>query len=297
MGTGDRKPTYDELATLVVELRAHIARQDKRITELENERAQDKARIAELETRLKEKDRELAETKSELAETKQQLAAARKNSRNSSKPPSSDITKPSRAGGKGKKKRRIGGQKGHPKHDADPPLDDADHIVELRGESILDAADRDLEPAPDVEPKLLFQYELVAKPVELTAWIAYPFRDRDTGEIVYPRFPCAVEAAGRLGPRLTAFAACIKGGIHASYTGTQKVIGFLGAPVCRATVCNKMRKVSAALGFPVGELLDRLPEEERLNIDETGHKVRAARPTSRTAAMAASSVPPPALCA
>lgn len=260
MGADTRKPTYDELVDLVARQEARIVEQDQR--------------IAELEARLAEKERELAETKSELAETKQQLAAARKNSRNSSKPPSSDITKLPKTGGKGKrgKKRRIGGQKGHPKHDADPPLEKADHVVDLGEDRIPDAEHRDLEPAPDAEAKLFFQYELVAKPVELTAWIAHPFRDRATGEILYPSFPRAVEAAGRIGPRLTAFAACIKGGVHASYTGTQKVLGFLGATVCRATVCNKMKKVSAALGFPVGELLDRLPEEERLNIDETGHK-------------------------
>ncbi|RLB64385.1 MAG: hypothetical protein DRH08_09700, partial [Deltaproteobacteria bacterium] len=78
--------------------------------------------------------------------------------------------------------------------------------------------------------------------------------------------------AGILGPRLTAFAACLKGGIHASYTGTEKVLGFLGVNVCRATICNKIKKVSAALGFAHKELLALLPEQECLNIDETGHK-------------------------
>lgn len=253
METGGRQPTYDELVDLVARLEARIAEQD--------------LRIAELEARLAEKDRE-------LAETKRQLAAATKNSRNSSKPPSSDITKPPKTGGKGKrrKKRRIGGQEGHPKHEANPPLEEADHVVDLRADCIPDAEDRDLEPAPEAEPRMLFQYEFVEKPVELTAWVAHPFRDRLTGEIVYPPFLREVEQAGRLGPRLTAFAACLKGGIHASYTGTQKVLSFLGAPVCRATVCNKMKKVSDALAFPVDQLLDILPEEERLNIDETGHK-------------------------
>ena len=85
-----RKPTYDELVDLVVRLEA-------RITELER-----------------------------------QLAAANKNSRNSSKPPSSDITNPS-SGPKGKsgrrKKRRIGGQKGHPKHDSGLILDDDEIVI------------------------------------------------------------------------------------------------------------------------------------------------------------------------
>jgi len=233
MGTDRHKPTYDELVDLVARL---------------------EARIVELEG---------------------QLAAAKKNSRNSSKPPSSDITQPpAKPKGKGGKdqKRRIGGQEGHAKHESGLTTDDADQVVELRADQIHDNPSLDLVPAPDVEPKVLFQYELVEKPVELTAYVSHAYRDRKTGEILHAPFPREREAAGILGPRLTAFAACLKGGVHASYTGTRKMLGFLGADVCRATVCKKIMKVSAALGFAHGELLDILPEQERLNIDETGHK-------------------------
>ena len=51
---------------------------------------------------------------------KQENARLKKNSSNSSKPPSSDIVKPPKEVGKnakGKRKRKQGGQKGHPKHD------------------------------------------------------------------------------------------------------------------------------------------------------------------------------------
>ena len=59
----------------------------------------------------------VARLESRIADLESQLAAAQKNSRNSSKPPSSDITKPpSDQGSKtGRRKpRRIGGQDGHP---------------------------------------------------------------------------------------------------------------------------------------------------------------------------------------
>jgi transposase len=247
MGDEGCKPTYGELAALVKRLEARIAEQDARIV------AQDQ-RIAELEA---------------------QLAAAKKNSRNSSKPPSSDITKPpadpTRSGSR-RKKRSIGGQEGHPKHEADLTIDDADHVVDLRDDQIPEATSRDLVAAPDLKPKLLFQNELVEQPIELTVYVAHPYRDRGTGEVFYAPFPHDVEAAGILGPRLTALAACLKGGIHASYTGTERVFGFLGADVCRSTLCNKVKKVAAALGFAYGQLLSALPGEERLNIDETGHK-------------------------
>jgi len=93
-----------------------------------------------------------------------------------------------------------------------------------------------------------------------------------TGESAYAPFPPELKRAGILGPRLTAFAACLKGGIHASYTGTEKALGFLGADVCRATICKKLKQVATALDFAYGELLAALPDEEHLNIDETGHK-------------------------
>ena len=235
METKGRRPTNDDLFQLVATLQARIAEQEKRIAELEA-----------------------------------QLAAANKNSRNSSKPPSSDITNPKRNGSR--KKHRIGGQKGHPKYESNLTIDDADHVVSYHADQLSENLGRALVSAPGVEPRILFQHELVDKPVELTAYVSYPYMDAETGEVVFAPLPREVEAAGVLGPRLTAFAACLKGGIHASYTGTEKVLGFLGADVCRATICNKIKKVAAALGFAYGELLAALPAQDRMNVDETGHK-------------------------
>lgn len=59
---------------------------------------------------------QVAELQAENAHLSSQLAAARKHSGNSSKPPSSDIVKPKDQRRKKKSQRRIGGQKGHPKH-------------------------------------------------------------------------------------------------------------------------------------------------------------------------------------
>jgi transposase len=242
-----RKPSYDELSEIVENLRERIAEMEKQLA------ARDE-RIEELERK---------------------LAAANKNSRNSSKPPSSDITKPP-ADPQGKpdrrRKRRIGGQEGHPRYEGSLTLDDANRVVDLHANRISGNRSRNLAPAPDQERRILFQYELPDPPVVLTAYVSHPYRDRATGEIVYAPFPPEVHAAGILGWRLTAFAACLKGGIHASYTGTAKVLRFLGVNVCRATVCKKVKKVSAALGFSYGELFGALPGEEHLNIDETSHK-------------------------
>lgn len=217
---------------------------------------------------------ENAALKTRIALLERQLAAANKNSRNSSKPPSSDITKPPTKHAKpGRpKKRRIGGQKGHPKHESTLTLDKADHIVEYHADQCADNRATSLVAAADQKPKIIFQYEFVDKPVELTAYVSHAYQDRTTGEVVYAPFPQDIVAAGIMGARLTAFAACLKGGVHASYTGAEKVLGFLGVDVCRSTICNKIKRVSAALAFAHAELLTALPTEEQLNIDESGHK-------------------------
>jgi transposase-like protein len=71
---------------------------------------------------IKRQEVEIADLKAQITELKTIIARLQKDSRNSSKPPSSDIVKPKtqvekRGGGN---TRRIGGQKGHIKHERVP---------------------------------------------------------------------------------------------------------------------------------------------------------------------------------
>jgi transposase len=68
------------------------------------------ARCADLEQRLEQLCARVAQLEAELA-------AAKKNSTNSSKPPSSDIVKKPKDKPKNGKKRKRGGQPGHPRHE------------------------------------------------------------------------------------------------------------------------------------------------------------------------------------
>lgn len=231
--------------------------------------------ISELQRRMQELEQRLVEKDKRIAGLEDALAKARKNSQNSSKPPSSDITKPPAAqitNGGSQKKRTIGGQEGHPKHESNLRLEDADRVEDLHANRVFKDRARDLVPAPDLQPKIIFQYEMADKPLILTAYVSHPYRDRKTGEVFYAPFPPEVETAGILGPRLTAFAAGIKGGLHASYSGIEKLFSYLGVDVSRSTICKKILNVSEALAFAHGELLEALPKQDRLNVDETGHK-------------------------
>ena len=84
-------------------------RSAKRLAKLESQLAKALTRIEGLE----KQNAELQECNAKLEE---QLAKLRKNSRTSSKPPSSDIVKPPKKPPKGRKKRKRGGQPGHERH-------------------------------------------------------------------------------------------------------------------------------------------------------------------------------------
>src|SRR4029450_3354430 len=90
--------------------------------------------------------------------------------------------------------------------------------------------------------------------------------------------PPEVERAGLVGPRLTAVVAYLKGGCHASFSTIRKYIrDVLGITISRGQLRKVVEKVSKALDAVYKELLERLPVESRLNIDETGHKENAER--------------------
>ena len=170
-----------------------------------------------------------------------------------------------------KKKLKRGAQPGHPKHKSILRREDADKTVAYR----LDRCPRTgakLTAVPGLDPKVQFQYELVENPIELTAHLAYPFWCEHCQQIHWAETPRSLRKAGIAGPRLSAFIAMIKGGCHASITNTQKIIAQLGAPLAAGTICKIRDKVQSALDAPYMELLEALPKQPFLNIDETGHK-------------------------
>ena len=133
----------------------------KRCRQLEVENAQLKAHSAQLEARL-------TESQAKNQQLAQALAAARKTSRNSSKRPSSDIVKPPpKPLGKGKK-RRIGAQPGHPKHEhpAFRPAQIDHHISYELPHCPVDPSHRLVALAD--QPKIIQQVELAEQPFVVT---------------------------------------------------------------------------------------------------------------------------------
>jgi transposase len=90
--------------------------------------------------------------------------------------------------------------------------------------------------------------------------------------------PIGIERGGLVGPRLTGVIAYLKGVCHASYSTVRKFLrDVVGLTISRGQLANIIAKVSEALEHPYEDLLNRLPDETHLNVDETGHKQNRLR--------------------
>lgn len=212
----------------------------------------------------------VAPLQARIAQLEAEVARLKKNSGNSSKPPSSDIVKPPKPKtSQHRGKRSIGGQPGHAKHERKPfGADEVDRIVEC--ELTAEEA-RGLRPLQQWH--IVQQVELVEKPFVITEYRARRYRDPRTGQIVIAALPAEVAAAGLVGPRLSAAIAFQKSACHMSYSTIHAFWHDLtGLHLCRGQLAKVVQKVSRAIQRPYEELRDALARQSRLGIDESGHK-------------------------
>ncbi len=205
-------------------------------------------------------------------ELERTVAKLSKNSTNSSKPPSSDITRPkSRQRQQGK--RKIGAQPGHPRHER-PAFPEAD--IQTFHDYRLDACPECGHAGitfVDQPPRVIQQMEIEEVIVHKQEHRSYPVWCERCGKVHYHPFPEAVVKEGLFKERLTALVAYMKGVDHASYSTIRKFIrDVLGENVSRGYLRKVVAKASTALDATYAELLERLPLEQALNVDETGHK-------------------------
>lgn len=206
------------------------------------------------------------------------IAKLSKDSTNSSKRPSSDdITKPKSKKGEEKGKGKIGGQLGHERHDR-PPFTETEinktHPYILTGCPVCDGEVIMLN-AP---PRIIQQMELVEVPIIKEEHRSYPVWCEKCQKIHYMPFPVNVVKEGLFKERLTALVAYMKNVCHASFSTIRKFIrDVLGENVSRGYLRKVIEKVSQSLEAPYSELLDRLPFEQIVNVDETGHKENKAK--------------------
>jgi transposase len=226
-----------------------------------------------LQAQLEQQRAHLEQLQATVARLEGQLAAARQDSSTSSKPPSSDLVKPPPPPPPaGQDKRRRGGQPGHPKHDrALFPPGQVDLFFEhplhgcpcCGGPLRLNGALARVVQQVDVEPARLTVQQHTCPEY----WCVH------CQQCYQAALPGPIAKGGLVGPRLTTLIAYLKGFCHASFSTVRKFLrDVVGVSISRGQLAKVISKVTTALDGPYQELLQALPAEPRLNVDETGHR-------------------------
>jgi transposase len=207
-----------------------------------------------------------------VKELSEKIARLEKNSTNSSKPPSSDITKPPKKEKEGEEgqKRKAGAQKGHKKHERPPfPPEQIDKTI-VHQLSHCPCCGGRLKPVKE-NAETRQQIELVIKPYQVTEHQYNQYWCEACQS--YHTAPIADADRNLFGPKLMAVTAYLKGRGHLSYSTVQAVLkDTAGIRVSRGFLANQVKQVSETLREPYEELAGQLAEAGHVHVDETGWK-------------------------
>jgi transposase len=255
-------------------LREQLERRNQRIAELEKQ-------VKEQQKKIAEEEKKITEGEKKIADLERRLALRGRNSTNSSKPPSSDgLAGPERKRGcgkpKSKKRRRSGGQKGHPGHSRPLfPPEKVDRVVEVLPDSCGHcqksfAGDADIlttqgEPwryqvteLPEIKP-LVTEYQMKT--------VIFPCCNKPT------KAQLPAEVKGQFGERLTASIAYMKVRCNIPQRPMQCLLEeVMGTSVSQGGMQKIWEEASAAVAAPCEELEQALPEQPVLNCDETSSR-------------------------
>jgi len=209
----------------------------------------------------------------ELGKLKDQLA---KNSRNSSKPPSTDgFNKPSPKSLRKKGQRKTGGQPGHTGHTlkmvAKPDHTEVHKVEQCDccGHCLADQAPEHVEKRQvhDLAPRRLVVTEHQSE-----------IKRCPCGHLNQAAFPEGVSAPVQYGSRVRATAVYLKNYQFLPYERTCELLEDLfGCGMSEGTLANITETCSEMLGEPVGQIKQQIGQAGVVRFDETGARVEARR--------------------
>ena len=117
------------------------------------------------------------------------------------------------------------------------------------------------------------QIEILVKPFEVERPTCRAYWCPHCQKIHFAPLPPEVKQGGLVGPCLIALIGYMKGVCHASFSTICKYLrDVVGTTISRGQLRKIIGKVANALEEPCLELLQGLPSETVLNVDETSHK-------------------------
>ena len=198
------------------------------------------------------------------------------NSRNSSRPPSSDgPNAPSRDGSSGstqpakRRRRKRGARKGHEPHLREllPPEKVTKRIQFTPRECICGG--RCLEPC-DQEPRRHQTVDIPPIVPDVTEYVQHVRRCKDCGEFVYAPLPDEVKRT-HFGPGVLALVAILTGVLN---TSKRKALAMMnevfGVPMSLGGLSNCESRISDILSGPYDETLEHVRGQDVAHADETG---------------------------
>lgn len=190
--------------------------------------------------------------------------------RNSSLPPSTVHPHAKPPAGKGKKKRKRGGQKGHSKHSRELiPVEQCDHVIPCLPEDCRNCG----EPLLGTDPTPL-RHQVWELPPIVPSVTEYQLHRLpcDCGVTTCGVLPDGVPS-GQCGPRLAAFTGLLMGHFRQSKRRAALFLqDLLNIPCSAAWTVKIQNLVSNALSGPYEELRLSLADESQLFVDESPTK-------------------------
>ena len=210
------------------------------------------------------------------------VAKLSKNSSNSSKPPSSDITNPkdktSNRNTSGQKRTR-GAQKGHQGTTRNPfTKEEIDTVKNLSSMSKCPDCQGFVFEDFISKPKIQQVAELVENPIHITEYIRSAFWCVSCDKVHYASLPEGVMENQLFGARLQALVGYMKGTLHCSYSGIQETLkDVFKISVSRGLLCNTICRINEAIETPYNQLHEHIKKAKTLFIDESGWKDNGAK--------------------
>ena len=253
--------------------REQLHRENERLR-LENEEL--RREVVEREKQIADAEKQIADAEEQIADLERQLALRKRNSTNSSKPPSTDglAGEQRPRGRKHKSKGRAGGQPGHTGHHR-PLVPTAEvNAVEVLLPKQCRHCGSNLpqklgKVATEGEPRRHQVTEVPAVRAHIT-------------EYQFPRVVCghcgkttcarlSEEMRGNFGPQLTALIAYWTVVCRLPRRLVEAMLAdVLGIEISLGSTQKAWEEVSQAVTHPIQQLQEQLPREAVLNVDETG---------------------------